>query len=78
MKKIKVKIQRYKKSAGFVAIFVVMSAILMTTLVSIGTFSAVLNYQDSVWRRQYRLQASLNAQSCVQLSLLAFAHDYFY
>ena len=63
---------------GFVAIFMVMSAMIMMTLGSLGAFGAVESYNDSVARREYRLVAGQNAKSCVSVALLAFAHDYFY
>jgi len=63
---------------GFVAIFFVMSAMIMMTLGSLGAFGAAESYDDSVVRREYRLVAGQNAESCVSVALLAFAHDYFY
>jgi hypothetical protein len=63
---------------GFVAIFLVMSAMIMMTLGSLGAFGAAESYDDSVARREYRLVASQNAKSCISVALLAFAHDYFY
>jgi hypothetical protein len=65
-------------SSGFVAIFLVMSAMIMMTLGSLGAFGATESYDDSVARREYRLVAGQNAKSCVSVALLAFAHDYFY
>jgi hypothetical protein len=63
---------------GFVAIFLVMSAMIMMILSSLGAFGAAESYDDSVARREYRLVAGQNAESCVSVALLAFAHDYFY
>jgi hypothetical protein len=63
---------------GFVAIFLVMSAMIMMTLGSLGAFGAAESYDDSVARREYRLVAGQNAKSCISVALLAFAHDYFY
>jgi hypothetical protein len=68
----------FKKSCGFVAVFLVMSAMLMMTLGSLGAFGAAESYDDLVARREYRFIASQNAESCVSVALLAFAHDYFY
>jgi hypothetical protein len=65
-------------SRGFVAIFLVMSAMIMMTLGSLGAFSAAESYDDSVARHEYRLVAIENAKSCVSVAILAFAHDYFY
>ena len=65
-------------SSGFVAIFLVMSAMVMMTLSSLGAFSAAESYNDSVSRHEYRLVASQNAKSCISVAILAFAHDYFY
>ena len=65
-------------SSGFVAIFLVMSAMIMMTLGSLGAFGVADSYDDIVARREYRLMAGQNAASCVSVALLAFAHDYFY
>jgi hypothetical protein len=70
--------KRKKGRGGFVATFFVMAAMIMMTFSSLGAFAAAESYDDSVTRREYRLQAGLNAQSCVSVALLAFAHDYFY
>ena len=48
------------------------------TLGSLGAFGAAESYDDSVARREYRLVAEENAESCISVALLAFAHDYFY
>jgi hypothetical protein len=64
--------------SGFIATFLVMSAMIMMALGSLGAFSAAESYDDSVARREYRLVAGQNAKSCVSVALLAFAHDYFY
>lgn len=63
---------------GFMAIFLVMSAMIMMTLGSLGAFGAAESYNDSVVRREYRLVAGQNTKSCISVALLAFAHDYFY
>jgi hypothetical protein len=67
-----------RTNSGFIAIFLVMSAMLMMTLESLGAFGAAESYDDSVARREYRLVAEENAESCISVALLAFAHDYFY
>jgi hypothetical protein len=72
------KINNLKNHGGFVAIFLVMSAMLMMTLGSLGAFGAAESYDDSVAHREYRFVARENAESCVSVALLAFAHDYFY
>ena len=60
------------------AIFLVISMMSMILLGSLGAVAAAFGYDDQVSRREYRLQAGLNAQSCVAVALLSFAHDYFY
>jgi|GEM_PF-1908776 hypothetical protein len=65
-------------SGGFVAVFLVMSVMIMILLGSLGAFSAASSYEDTVSRREHRMQATLNAKSCVSVAILAFAHDYFY
>jgi len=72
--------KRKQKSSrrGFAAIFLVISAMILMTLGSLGAFVAAESYNDSVSRREYRLVAGQNARSCVSVALLAFAHDYFY
>jgi hypothetical protein len=72
------KIFNLKNHSGFVAIILVISAMLMMTLGSLGAFGAAESYDDSVARREYRLVAEENAESCISVALLAFAHDYFY
>ena len=69
---------RFAFHGGFVALFLVMSAMSAMLLGSLGACAAALGYSDSVARREYRLVASENARSCVAVALLAFAHDYFY
>src|ERR1035437_3236660 len=54
---------------GFIATFLVMSAMIMMTLGSLGAFTAAEGYDDSVARREYRLVAGQNAGSCVSLAL---------
>ena len=63
---------------GFAATFLVMAAMIMMSLGSLGAFSAADGYNDVVMRREYRLEAILDAQSCISVALTAFAHDYFY
>ena len=72
------KIFNLKNHSGFVAIILVMSAMLMMTLGSLGAFGAAESYDDSVAHREYRLVAEENAESCISVAFLAFAHDYFY
>lgn len=67
-----------ENKCGFVATLLVVSMMIMMSLGSLGAFSAAESYDDAVLRRQYRLDASLDARSCVSVALLAFAHDYFY
>lgn len=64
--------------SGFAATFLVMAAMIMMTTASLGAFGAAESYDDAVSRREYRLKAGLDAQSCISVALLAFAHDYFY
>ena len=65
-------------SRGFVALFLVISLMSLMLLGSLGAFAAAHGYNDSVVRREYRMEADANAESCVSLAILAFAHDYFY
>jgi hypothetical protein len=71
-------ISRIPYSQGFAALFFVLAMMTMLFLGSMGAFTAAVGYDDAISRRESRMQAGLNAHSCVSAALLDFAHDYFF
>jgi hypothetical protein len=64
-------------SKGFIAVTAVIllaAGVMVFSLVTLG--SAVL-YSDAVYRRELRIQANLNAESCLDTAALMVAKDYF-
>ncbi|MES2314993.1 MAG: hypothetical protein V4524_03625 [Patescibacteria group bacterium] len=65
------------KSKGFIAVtavIVIVSGILMySAMVMVSAFT----YSDAVVRREWRMQANFNAQSCLSTAALMSAKDYF-
>ena len=63
-----------KGFAAFIAVVLIASGILAFSLVSI---SSALLYADAVNQREYRIQARLNADACLDMATLMVAKDYF-
>ena len=60
--------------AAMIAVILIASGVLAFSLVSI---SSALLYADGVNQREYRIQARLNASSCLDVATLMVAKDYF-
>lgn len=70
-------IYKFSKSEGFaalVAVILISSGVLALSLVSI---SSALMYSDSISKKEYRVQAKLNADSCMNYATLMASKDYF-
>jgi len=64
-------------SKGFIAVTAVIllaAGVMAFSLAALG--SAVL-YSDAIYRRELRIQANLNAESCLDTAALMAAKDYF-
>ncbi|MDE1975051.1 MAG: hypothetical protein KGI49_00875 [Patescibacteria group bacterium] len=63
--------------AGFGATVAILASAMGAMAFSIAAFSAAADYSDSVQRGESRIQASLNAVSCLDMAPLVFAKDPF-
>ncbi len=68
-----------KKSAtnGFIAVTAVMILACSTILFANVALRSAIEYVDSVTRHEWRIQADLNAQSCLSTVVLMAVKDYF-
>ena len=64
-------------SRGFTALVSVMLLVLGTIAYALTTLAAAAQYADSIGRREMRIQANLDAESCMDIVTLMVAKDYF-
>ena len=65
------------KKNGFIALIAVVVLAMGIFTFSLVTYSAVYSYYDSVNRKELRIQANLNAKSCLKTVALMYAKDFF-
>lgn len=66
-----------KMKSGFMALTAVMLVAMGTLAYSISTMAAAISYADRVSRKELRIQASLNAESCLKVIRLMAKADHF-
>jgi len=62
---------------GFIAVTSVIFLALSTLTFSLVVLNAVIDYADSVEKKELRIQAKMNAESCLDHATLMTAKDYF-
>ena len=62
---------------GFAALVAVVLLSVGLLAFSLATFGSAIDYADLVYRRELRIQAALNANSCIESLKLISAKDYF-
>ena len=70
-------IQKQEVHRGFIAVTAVIVMSCLTLLYTILVITSASDFSDSVMRREWRMQANLNAQSCVETIELMALKDYF-
>jgi len=65
------------KSDGFIALTAVIIVACTTLLFANIVMQTVIDYSDMVMRHEWRIQANLNAQSCLNVLKLMITKDYF-
>ena len=65
------------KNKGFIAVTAVVILASITLLFANITMQIAVDYSDSVMRHEWRIQANLNAQSCLSAVQLMVSKDYF-
>ena len=66
-----------KGGRGFIAMIAVILLAAGTLAFSLATMSAAVSYADAVGQRELRIQAALNAKSCLDSVTLMAAKDYY-
>ncbi len=62
---------------GFTATIVVIMLASCIFAMSLTAMLAVINYSDSVSKKELRIQANMNADACMDTALLMLVKDYF-
>ncbi len=68
---------KYNKDSGFIALIAVVLLASGALAFSFSNMIAAILYADSVYKRELRIQARLNADSCVDTVRLMYAKDPF-
>ena len=67
-----------QNARGFVAVTAVILLALGCLASALAVFAASAAYADSVTRREYRIQKSMNEAACGDIRALMMAKDYFF
>lgn len=65
------------KYGGFVSTIIVILLAVSTLTLSLSTISAVAMYADAIYKKESRIQTSMNANACLDTVTLMVAKDYF-
>jgi len=75
--RIKNNLNKQGRFGGFIAVTAVMMIACVTILFASVIMRIVVDYSDMVTRHEWRIQANLNAESCLNAVTLMVAKDYF-
>jgi len=66
-----------KYNNGFIALIAVVMLATGTLAFSLVVLSSVVDYSESVSRKELRIQATMNARACLDMTTLMAVKDYF-
>lgn len=73
----KYKISKINRENGFIATISIVALSLTALFFSLLTLSSASVFEDIINRREYRIQANLNADACLDAITLMAVKDYF-
>ncbi len=73
----KYKISKINRENGFIATISIVTLSLTALFFSLLTLSSASVFEDIINRREYRIQANLNADACLDAITLMAVKDYF-
>lgn len=73
----KYKISKINRKNGFIATISIITLSLTALFFSLLTLSSVFVFEDIINRKEYRIQANLNASACLDFLTLMAVKDYF-